>query len=153
MADKHRHSAAHGHNRYYQYTSTNPSNQPLEGDVGALVSQVEVMLRRRRAWDMLTTRWPLWRLLDRLSAAHLVNVSASTAWFWMHVFPHRVRSDGLISNRIRGTQSAYCLQLFQDEVLRIAGDRPGKVLRLVDAGPHIGDCLLWASAVLQDRVE
>ena len=67
------------------------------------------------------------------------------------MFPHRVRSDGLIANRIRATRKAYCLQLFQDEVMRIASSTTGTI-RIVEAGPHIGDCQLWAAAQFGSRV-
>lgn len=136
-------------NRYYLYSATPIAEQPLETDTAELLAMVEKMLRQNRSWTLLTTRWPVWRLLDRLSAAEVVNVSSGAGSFWMYVFPHRVRSDGLISNRIRSTHRAYCLQLFQDEVLRLASEgAPRGPLRLVEAGPHIGDCLLWAAAAL-----
>eukprot|EP00927_Polykrikos_kofoidii_P070793 TRINITY_DN67177_c0_g1_i1.p1 TRINITY_DN67177_c0_g1~~TRINITY_DN67177_c0_g1_i1.p1 ORF type:complete len:516 (+),score=59.94 TRINITY_DN67177_c0_g1_i1:61-1608(+) len=139
-------------NRYHRFTSSFPENQPSEDDAEHLLARAEQLLRRNRGWGLMTTRWPLWRLLDRLSAHEVVNVTSGHTWFWMHVFPHRVRSDGLISNRIRATSNAYCLQLFQAEVLRLAAESPPKTLRLVEAGPHIGDCMLWASASLGDRV-
>ncbi|CAK0880337.1 unnamed protein product [Prorocentrum cordatum] len=138
-------------NRYYQFTSTQVSQQPSDEDVQRLLLRAETVLRGQRDWRLLTTQWPVWRLLDRLAAAEVVNVTSGGSSFWMHVFPHRVRSDGLISNRIRATARPYCLQLFQDEVLRLAS-QGGGALRLVEAGPHIGDCMLWASAALGPRV-
>lgn len=152
LADIHRTTTLANENRYYQFTATQLHDQPAEDDTQQLLAQAESLLRRHRGWDLLTSPWPIWRLLDRLSARDAVKVSAGGSnSFWMHVFPHRVRSDGLISNRIRGTSEAYCLQLFQDEVIRLAAstERP---LRLVEAGPHIGDCMLWASATFRERV-
>ncbi|CAJ1352282.1 unnamed protein product [Effrenium voratum] len=138
-------------NRYYQHTCTLPEKQPPESDSLALLERAEALLRPLRSWELLSSRWPLWRQLDRLGAREVVNVTAGTSWFWMYVFPHRVRSDGIISNRIRGTSQAYCLQLFQDEVRRLAEQQPNRKLRLVEAGPHIGDCMLWAAAEFQQR--
>lgn len=140
-------------NRYYHFTSTLPERQPKEDDVDALLMRAEGLLRGQRgtnAWRLLTSPWPFWRLLDRLGAKEVVNVTSDSSWFWMYVFPHRVRSDGLISNRIRGTSQAYCLQLFQDEVRRLA--QRTRRLRLVEAGPHIGDCMLWAAAEFGSRL-
>eukprot|EP00435_Cladocopium_sp_Y103_P024471 s1737_g6.t1 len=99
-------------NRYYHFTSTLPERQPKEDDVDALLTRAEALLRRGNgsggnAWRFLTSPWPFWRLLDRLGAKEVVNVTSDSSWFWMHVFPHRVRSDGLISNRIRGTSQEY----------------------------------------------
>ncbi|CAE8644823.1 unnamed protein product [Polarella glacialis] len=138
-------------NRYHLFTATAPESQPPERDAEELLARAEALLRRHRGWDLLTSRWPVWRTLDRLGSKEVVNVTSGSAWFWMHVFPHRVRSDGLISNRIRATSQGYCLQLFQDEVLRLAAESPRKSLRLVEAGPHIGDCMLWAAAEFGDR--
>eukprot|EP00913_Durusdinium_trenchii_P024686 g23173.t1 len=47
---------------------------------------------------------------------------------------------------------AYCLQLFQDEVVRLAQEPGQRRLRIVEAGPHIGDCMLWAAAELKSRL-
>ncbi|CAK9056602.1 Integrase catalytic domain-containing protein [Durusdinium trenchii] len=93
-------------NRYYHFTSTLPERQPKEEDVEILLSRAEALLRPARSWRSLTSLWPFWRHLDRLGAAQVVNVTSSSSWFWMYVFPHRVRSDGIISNRIRGTSQA-----------------------------------------------
>eukprot|EP00929_Paragymnodinium_shiwhaense_P103670 TRINITY_DN67339_c0_g1_i1.p1 TRINITY_DN67339_c0_g1~~TRINITY_DN67339_c0_g1_i1.p1 ORF type:complete len:529 (+),score=89.53 TRINITY_DN67339_c0_g1_i1:62-1588(+) len=140
-------------NRYFKYTSTPLERQPSEDDASMLLARAESLLRRSPdKWAFMTTPWPLWRLLDRLGAREMVRVSEGNAFFWMHVFPHRVRSDGLISNRIRGTQKAYCLQLFQDEVRRSADSIITRPLRLVEVGPHIGDCMLWAAAAYGKRV-
>eukprot|EP00928_Gymnodinium_smaydae_P035976 TRINITY_DN25229_c1_g1_i1.p1 TRINITY_DN25229_c1_g1~~TRINITY_DN25229_c1_g1_i1.p1 ORF type:complete len:526 (+),score=100.53 TRINITY_DN25229_c1_g1_i1:62-1579(+) len=159
LADGYRTSTDETMNRYYRFTAAPKSSQPAEQDVDILLERVETLLRKQRGWSLLSTRWPVWRLLDRLAAYDAVNVSSGTNSFWMYVFPHRVRSDGLISNRIRATQRAYCLELFQTEVLRLARDparsssgRSGRPLRLVEAGPHIGDCMLWASAELGNQV-
>eukprot|EP00439_Symbiodinium_sp_Y106_P077827 s906_g16.t1 len=129
LADVMRTTAWQQSNRYYQFTSEMPRSQPPERDAERLLQQAEAMVRSQSArWSWLTTRWPVWRLLDRLGAAEAVNVSSGGSWFWMYVFPHRVRSDGIISNRIRATSKAYCLQLFQDEVRRLLEQmpRPGR---------------------------
>eukprot|EP00931_Biecheleriopsis_adriatica_P010660 TRINITY_DN111730_c0_g1_i1.p1 TRINITY_DN111730_c0_g1~~TRINITY_DN111730_c0_g1_i1.p1 ORF type:complete len:553 (-),score=132.66 TRINITY_DN111730_c0_g1_i1:7-1665(-) len=139
-------------NRYFQFTCSPADSQPPERDAEKLLARVEALLRGERSWSLLTSRWPVWRLLDRLGAREVVRVVSDTSWFWMFVFPHRVRSDGLISNRIRATSKAYCLQLFQEEVKRLAAETPARPLRLVEAGPHIGDCMLWAAAELGERV-
>jgi len=132
-------------NRYYQFTATGAVNQPPEQDSEQILARVETMLRKNtRPWSLLSSRWPVWRLLDRLGAAEVANVTTERSSFLMFVFPHRVRSDGLISNRIRATSQAYCHQIFQDEVSRIASAAPDKRVRVVEAGPHIGDCMLWA---------
>ncbi|CAE7383194.1 unnamed protein product, partial [Symbiodinium necroappetens] len=154
LADVMRTTAWQQSNRYYQFTSEMPRSQPPERDAERLLQRAEATVRSQSArWPWLTTRWPVWRLLDRLGAAEAVNVSSGSSWFWMYVFPHRVRSDGIISNRIRATSKAYCLQLFQDEVRRLLEQprhRPRK-LRLVEVGPHIGDCMLWAAAEFREQ--
>mmetsp|Transcript_27272 Transcript_27272/g.61295 ORF Transcript_27272/g.61295 Transcript_27272/m.61295 type:complete len:638 (+) Transcript_27272:54-1967(+) len=117
-----------------------------------------------RAWpaSLLLTPWPFWRLLDRLSCSEWVEVktrplaSASSVLsrrlrsasptFFMHVFPHRVSSDGLQSSRTRASRQAYCAKEFQHEFDAMRLRFPGKPLRMVEAGPHLGDCLLWAAA-------
>ena len=139
-------------NRYYHFSSASPEEQPREDDVEILLSRAEGLLRSSKSWASLTSPWPFWRLLDRLGAKEVVNVTSDTSWFWMHVFPHRVRSDGIISNRIRGTSQAYCIPIFQDQVRRLASSRPSRRIRLVEAGPHIGDCMLWAAAEYGQRL-
>jgi len=145
-------------NRYYRSTAMPKVEQPSEEDSDRLVARAEQMLRsssKEKKWDFLTRPWPVWRLLDRVGNAEVVNVTTGRGqFFWMYVFPHRVRSDGIISNRIRGRREGYCLQQFQDEAVRRfealqkqTGHGPARPLRLIEAGPHLGDCLLWAAAV------
>eukprot|EP00434_Breviolum_minutum_P011729 symbB.v1.2.010349.t1/scaffold675.1/size173442/7 len=47
---------------------------------------------------------------------------------------------------------AYCIPIFQDQVRRVASSRPSRRIRLVEAGPHIGDCMLWAAAEYGPRL-
>lgn len=155
LADKHRHEETTAGNRYHKFTSTSPADQPPEHDVESLLEKAQSVARDAPSrWSLLTSPWPLWRYVDKIGAEPMVNVSSGSAHFWMYVFPHRVSSDGLISNRIRATRRPYCFDLFQTEVRRLAVVRPqSSVLRLVEAGPHIGDCLLWAAAEFGERVQ
>ncbi|CAE7854769.1 unnamed protein product [Symbiodinium microadriaticum] len=90
LADVMRTTAWQQSNRYYQFTSEMPRSQPPERDAERLLQRAEATVRSQSArWPWLTTRWPVWRLLDRLGAAEAVNVSSGSSWFWMYVFPHR----------------------------------------------------------------
>ncbi|CAE7726445.1 unnamed protein product [Symbiodinium sp. CCMP2456] len=90
LADVMRTTAWQQKNRYYQFTSEMPRSQPPERDAERLLQRAEATVRSQSArWSWLTTRWPVWRLLDRLGAAEAVNVSSGGSWFWMYVFPHR----------------------------------------------------------------
>jgi len=109
----------------------------------------------------LLTPWPLWRMVDRLGCSEWVEVrtaplapsamgrrlrSASPSFF-IHVFPHRVSSDGMQSSKTRASEQPYCAKEFQNELDGIRLRRgPSAALRVVEAGPHLGDCLLWAAA-------
>merc|ERR1712087_36777 len=100
-----------------------------------------------RAWptSVLLGPWQLWRLLDRLSCQEWVEVKSrpiapdvrtrflpsARSSFWMHVFPHRVASDGLQSSKTPATKRAYCAVEFQNELdamrLRYAATPPLRV--------------------------
>jgi len=114
--------------------------------------------------NVLLTPWPLWRLVDRLGCSEWVEaltrplaptpetrrLHSASPTFSIHVFPHRVSSDGLQSSRTRASRQPYCAKEFQNEfdAMRLRYDRTEtpSLLQVVEAGPHLGDCLLWAAA-------
>ncbi|KAF4691254.1 hypothetical protein FOZ60_015932 [Perkinsus olseni] len=95
----------------------------------------------------LSSRAPLLEALDLLTLHPRVTIEARSpsteepVHYTQMVFPHRAGSDGLISNRVRAEQLPYCTRPFIDLFAAM------KLTSVIEVGPHLGDCVLWAVAV------
>ncbi|KAF4714711.1 hypothetical protein FOZ63_025543, partial [Perkinsus olseni] len=95
----------------------------------------------------LASRAPLLEALDLLTLHPRVTIEARSpsteepVHYTQMVFPHRAGSDGLISNRVRADRLPYCTRPFIDLFVAM------KLTSVIEIGPHLGDCVLWAVAV------
>ncbi|KAF4653794.1 hypothetical protein FOL46_009005 [Perkinsus olseni] len=95
----------------------------------------------------LSSRAPLLEALDLLTLHPRVTIEARSPWteepvhYTQMVFPHRAGSDGLISNRVRAERLPYCTRPFMDLFVAM------QLTSVIEVGPHLGDCVLWAVAV------
>lgn len=98
----------------------------------------------------LSSRWPIFQLMDRLSCVTEVALelpsTAAVPRPRMALLPFREK----VSDVVRACRAPYCDFSFMELVLRLV--HPGKQLRLWEVGANLGDCTLWTAAQLGPRL-